>query len=406
MSASLGRVIIATQTYHPTANGQGAFTVQLAEGLARAGLEVYVLTLSGHPNDELREQNGVHVCWLSSITIGIIDDHLILPLPGGEGTGRLLEAIEPEIVHIQDHYVLGAKVAHAALRRKVPTLGTNHFLPENMIPYFPVLANYDASVRFLRQSLWGQVLETYNQLDYVVAPTTTAAAILRRNGLTAPLGVISNGVDVQRFSLLPHLDRGEVRRRFGLDPQAVLFLYVGRVDREKRIDTLVRAASRLGQTDIQIGIAGRGNYAKRLKRLAERLGLGDRVVFTGYVPGKDLPPLLNSADVFVMPSPVELQSIATLEAMGTGLPVLAARAGALPEIVREDQNGCLFEPGDAVQAAARMKEMASRPEALLEMGRASRRLVEQHGLPNTIRSYLELYQRLNSTVRLEERVRL
>src|SRR5439155_23320461 len=110
-------------------------------------------------------------------------------------------------------------------------------------------------------------------------------------------------------------------------------LYVGRLDRGKRIAVLIHAFHRLSREDLQLPIAGRGRHGRALRALAERLALGRRVVFTGFVPDEDLPGLLNSVDVFVMPSEAELQSIATLEAMATGRPVLAEVALALPELM-------------------------------------------------------------------------
>ena len=100
----------------------------------------------------------------------------------------------------------------------------------------------------------------------------------------------------------------------------------------------------------------------RLKDLVNRLQLEDQVRFTDFVPASDLPGLLNSVEYFAMPSEAELLSIASLEAMASGLPILAARARALPELVTDGLNGYLFNPGDAADAARCMEMLVDHPE--------------------------------------------
>ena len=183
-------------------------------------------------------------------------------------------------------------------------------------------------------------------------------------------------------------------RRYELDTERTLFLYVGRVDHEKRLDVLLHALYQLERDDVQLAIAGKGVLLKTLQALARTLALGDRAVFLGYVPGEDLPALLNSTDIFAMPGEAELQSIATLEAMATGRPVLAANACALPELVENGINGYLFRPGDAQDAARRMAQLINEHERWTAMGAASLAQVIPHSLENTLRRYDDLYHSL------------
>jgi glycosyltransferase involved in cell wall biosynthesis len=169
---------------------------------------------------------------------------------------------------------------------------------------------------------------------------------------------------------------------------------VGRVDREKALDVLIQAVADLDRADIQLAIAGQGSFLNDLQALSRRLALGRRVVFTGYVSNDDLPLLLNSADVFVMPSRAELQSIATLEAMSSGLPVLAADARALPELVAPGVNGYLFEVGQVAKAAQGLAFLGDNRERWAAMGLASLSKAKPHSLANTIYRYADLYGEL------------
>lgn len=391
------RIVIAGQTYDPTINGQGAFTVHLVEGLVQAGHQVMVIRPSDHIHAYHTSRNNLHVRAIIAIPLAPppYSNVCLTPLPGVQ-VGRLLDEFQPEIVHIQDHYPLCRGVLHAALERDLRVIGTNNFLPENIIPYVPIFSRSAALRAFLEHILWKMVLDVFNRVDMATAATETAARILRQQGLQVPVQAISSGVDLNYFRPDPSVNRTEIRVRYGLDPRCIIFLYVGRIDREKRLDILLRAFQRLNRDDLQLAIAGRGRNLKALQSLARQLGLGQHVVFTGYVLSKDLPALLNSADIFAMPSEAELQSIATLEAMGTGRPVLAANARALPELVENGVNGYLFRAGDVADAAQRIAELADHPESWAKMGAASLKIAHPHSLSNTLQRYQELYHSLNS----------
>jgi 1,2-diacylglycerol 3-alpha-glucosyltransferase len=221
---------------------------------------------------------------------------------------------------------------------------------------------------------------------------------LREQGLKVPLEAISCGVELERFTPDPGVDRRKTRLHFGLDPDRILFLYVGRVDRDKNLDLLLQAVHLLDRQDVQVAIAGRGNHLHGLQQLGRELKLDYKLVFTGFVPDPELPSLLNSSDIFAMPSAAELQSISTLQAMSTGLPVWAANARALPELVRDGCNGCLFRPGDAADAASQMARLADNMEKWPQMGAASLAIAQSHSLLHTLERYEALYRKLNSSI--------
>ena len=400
------RIIIAGQTYYPAANGQSVFTVQLAEGLAASGHQVMVIA----PSDERQAKsillNGVKLEKVRSISFFHMQD-TYLNMASSQTIGRLMDGFRPDIVHIQDHYPLSHMVVSAARRRHIPLVGTNHFLPENVL-HFLRLPHW-VTLR-LERTAWMWVLELYNRMQIVTTPTETAAAILRKQPIRAPVYAVSCGVDLARFAPDPSIDRAAMLQRYRLDPARTVFLYVGRLDQEKRIDVLMRAMNRLKRDDLQLAVAGHGRYMDVLLALAQQMEMGQRVVFTGYVPAEDLPGLLNSVDIFAMPSEAELQSIATLEAMACGKPVLAANARALPELVKDGVNGYLFAPGNADDAARRMVQLADERGRWPAMSAASLARVAQHSVGNTVRRYEELYGKLlpamPTAVRLAPRPRV
>ena len=211
-----------------------------------------------------------------------------------------------------------------------------------------------------------------------------------------PILPISCGIDLDQFYLDPAIDRQQMRQRYGIDPQKKTFMFLGRIDGEKRIDVLLRAARQLRRDDIQLVIAGSGRVEHAMHRLADELQLGERVRFTGFIPRADLPGLINSIDVFVMPSEAELLSISTLEAMACARPVLLADALALPELVRVGENGYLFKPGDAGDLVDCMNKIADQSEQWGTMGMASRKMAVGHSLDEVVEKFETLYTQLTT----------
>jgi 1,2-diacylglycerol 3-alpha-glucosyltransferase len=383
------RILIAGNTQYLAFHGQATFTVNLAEGLARQGHEVLAVVNSENGRAYRTQRNGVQIEALRAVSLELLHPDTYYPLLPTHSVRRIFATFRPQVVHIQDHYLLSQVVMRVARHYGVKVVGTNHFMPENLAPYIP---GYSLGKPAFDWFLWRWMLNTFNQLDMASAPSRTAAALLNMEGLHPPVFPVSCGIDLSRFCPRPDVDRLACRERFGLDPSRTIFLFVGRVDREKRIDLLLRAVQRLDRNDVQLAIAGQGAALNELKELAEELGLGQRVRFTGYVPSQDLPDLLNSVDIFVMPSAAELLSIATLEAMACARPILAARAVALPELVGENVNGYLFRAGDVADAARCMGLLADQPERWASMGAASLEKARFHSLDNTIHHYETLYQ--------------
>jgi glycosyltransferase involved in cell wall biosynthesis len=214
-----------------------------------------------------------------------------------------------------------------------------------------------------------------NRCTLTTAPTSTALDLLQQRGLRVRSTVVSNGVDLTRFS--PGAAADQARRRYGPERGAPLILAVGRLSPEKRLDVLLDAVSRLGE-DVSVAIAGIGPEGPSLQALAGRLDLGGRVRFLGFVPAGDLPDLYRLADIFAIPSAAELQSLTTLEAMASGLPVVAADAYALPELVAHGRSGFLSTPGSAGDLAAHLDKLISDRSLRSSMGAQSVERVRPH----------------------------
>jgi glycosyltransferase involved in cell wall biosynthesis len=225
-------------------------------------------------------------------------------------------------------------------------------------------------------------MRSYGRAEAVTTPTRRAADYLEAHTSLRGVLAISCGIDADQYtpSFEPRTEN--------------LIVFVGRVTGEKQIDKLIEAFAKLSpDLNAKLEIVGGGEIERELKHLAQRLGLGDRIKFTGYVSTEYLRSALTRATVFAMPSIAELQSIATMEAMASGVPIVAANAMALPHLVHDGENGFLFEPGDVDEFAARLTEVLTMaPEDYTRMKRESLKIVEAHDIQKTLSTFEALYR--------------
>jgi glycosyltransferase involved in cell wall biosynthesis len=137
-------------------------------------------------------------------------------------------------------------------------------------------------------------------------------------------------------------------------------------------------------------LVGRGDDRDRLQDLVGHLDLGDFVRFLGFVPEEDLPALYRHSDIFAIASDVEVQSIPTLQAAATGLPIVAAEAAALPELVQTNTNGHLVPPDDPRALATAISQILSEPTQAERFGLASLEIGRRHAEEATFDAYEQL----------------
>jgi glycosyltransferase involved in cell wall biosynthesis len=380
------RIMLVTDQYAPMIGGVPTVTRSLAVGLAQRGHTVALLAPSPgwRGRREVQEQVGVN--YRGSVPWPWYDGMRLACVFGPAARGPVT-AFAPDITHLHSPVTLGATARMSAHRRGIPVIYTNHFLPVNVRPSMRRPRAFDAL-------FYSYIVGFSNRCSHVTAPSATALRLLRDHGLRVPSRVISNGIDLDTFSPGPADPR--IRARYRLPSGRPLILSVGRLSPEKRVDVLVDAAARLTQ-DAWLVIAGTGPDAARLQARAQQLGLAGRVRFLGFVPAPDLPGLYRLADVFAIGSEAELQSLVTMEAMATGLPVVAVHAGALGELVCHERNGFLVPPGQAQEMAGYLDRLGSDSGLRTAMAAESLKIISGHARHRALAEWETLYGQLAAT---------
>lgn len=225
--------------------------------------------------------------------------------------------------------------------------------------------------------------------------TTYASDFMRAEGVR--LGAdpsraitIRKGVDLDHFH--PVRDRSGLRAELGEDRPMILT--VAGLIRRKGIDTIIRALAPLKDAhDFTLVICGHGPEKKALEELARELGIQDRIAFKGHVPREEIPRYFAACDIFVLASRIEAAGNVILEAMAAGRPVITTDSGGPPEYVRDECTGYVVPVDDHEALATRLQVLLENPEHQDELGAAGRNLVcEEHRYERLIHEFVAVYR--------------
>jgi glycosyltransferase involved in cell wall biosynthesis len=190
-------------------------------------------------------------------------------------------------------------------------------------------------------------------------------------------------------------DRARLRAGLGLPPDAQLVALVGRVEDQKGVDHLIRAARTVVAevAGAHVVVVGDGTRRAEMERLAAGLGLTDRVHFTGW--RHDLTDVMRAIDVLALPSRWEAFGIVNLEAMAAAKPVVGFAVEGIPEVVVDGETGLLSPAGDEEALARDLVRVLTDPDLAARLGAAGRRrFVERYAPEEMARAHVELYERL------------
>jgi 1,2-diacylglycerol 3-alpha-glucosyltransferase len=378
-------ILIAADTYPPHINGAAQFGYRLAKGMTGLGHNVHVLACradNGKSFTEFRSEATVHR--LRSHGVPTHEYFRIcLPWEIKKEISLLFDRVQPDVVHIQSHYMIGEHVLYEAVRRGIRIVATNHFMPENLNPFLPFPQWFK---NIIGRISWKDMGKVMGKADVVTTPTPLAAKAMHQHAFLRKVLPLSNGIDSAAYEPQP----GEQ-----IEPHAhPTVLFVGRLAEEKHVDVLIEAVSKTPpELKVHLEIVGGGEVRSNLENLVQRLGLGDRVKFLGLASDEELRKAYIRADLFCMPGTAELQSLVTLEAMSASTPVVLADAMALPHLVRDGENGYLFTPGDSDDLAKKITLILELPaDQRAVMGQASRQMVEPHSIQGTLQTFEDLYR--------------
>jgi 1,2-diacylglycerol 3-alpha-glucosyltransferase len=382
------KILIAADLHWPTINGVATFSRNLAHGLAARGHEVVVIAPSqtGKPYQETDRNHTV--MRTTALPFPFYQNFRISVRPQNE-VRKIIQDFEPDVIHIQMMLGIGRAALGLGKKMGIPVVATNHAMPENLLDNLRLLAPFAKPIGYIMKEYGARF---HNNADYVTLPTEAAIKMFgtKAEDMKVPMVAISNGIDLTRFS--PKKASPEIYERYELPTDTPIVTYVGRLDNEKHVSILLKAINRvIREVDAHLLVVGSGNDAEDLKLLAQELGITDHITFTGRVSDEDLIELHRVGKIFCMPSPVELQCIAMLEAMASGLPAVAVDSGALYELCRDGENGFICETDNDEMIAEKLTLLLKDEKLRKKMAKKSLEIAKTHDLQHVLDEFEKVY---------------
>lgn len=385
------RIAYICQSYPPMVSGAAIVVKRLAKEMNSRGHTVLVISASDKRHSEICQLEGFRHVKLRAVKNPLRVGQTFTLWPSKQIHTHLSQ-FTPDIVHLHDPLNLGLLALKCAQAMEIPVILTIHQLPIFIAAHFPDISVICGIVEKL---LWSYGDWLLHQCACTIVPTQTIAKKVRLHTHDRP-EVISNGIDLRLFSPVPEVagERQYLYEKYAVDPLKPILLHVGRLDADKNVSTFIRAAAcALDQVNAHMLVVGDGCQRQELEELCSELDIRERVHFLGYIDQEgDLPALYRRATVFAMASEIETQGIVILEALASGVPVVAFNATCMHELIRDSVNGFLVPPGDEDAMGNRLAGLLSSPAHASKMGRAGRELVKEHAIEKTITNYEQLYR--------------
>ncbi|WP_339850475.1 glycosyltransferase family 1 protein [Paenibacillus sp. FSL W7-1088] len=362
------RLALFTDTYVPETNGVAGTLHRLSNHLNCKGIEHLLFT----PQSVIEGNDAAPVRSVTNIPFFLYPECRIA-LPNRAAIHRELQSFQPDLLHIATPFNMGLFGLRYALKHQLPHVISYHTHFDRYLEYY--------RLKSVIPLYWKYIQWFHRACDATLTPSQETLHSLQLKGIQR-LKLWSRGINCSLYS--PDKRSTDIRTRYNITAPLIL-LYVGRIAPEKDIATLTLAMQQLPgpmQSRVHWIIVGDGPLLPKM-----RMQSPPNVTFTGYLHGEELAAMYASADLFVFPSSTETFGNVVLEAMASGLPVLAANGGGVKDLVTHHRSGVLFEPGNADALIREICLWGDHLDQLRNMGLEGRKLAEQ-------RSWDHIFDRL------------
>lgn len=375
------RIGMMTDIYKPHVSGITNY-ISLNKGyLEKAGHEVFIFTFGDldYNDDEERV--------VRSPGLPLTDTGYTLSFRYKRRAKALLQTMD--LVHVHHPFLSGRLALNYCRPLRIPIVFTNH-------------TRYDlyaqAYLPLLPEELSETFLQTYmpifcQAVDLVISPSAGMGEVLKKLGVSSPIEVVPNGVDLELFRA-PCKD---CRQEFGFRADDILLIYSGRLGPEKNLDFLLHAFAGMAEAvkNTHLLIVGGGPEEQVLRNLAAQTSAAGRIHFTGMVPYNELPRYLSMGDIFVTASVTEVHPLSVIEAMASGLPTLGIHSVGVGDTIEDGVTGFLSSQNQSAYAAL-LTRLCMDNDLRIKMGAAARKASGKYDIEKTTQFMLKRYERLLS----------
>ena len=337
------KIGIFTDTYNPVTSGVVTSINMIEQEMKKRGHQVYVFTTS----KSIQPNENQTLYMLNSIPLLIAKQYKnrVATFYSRE-IAKQIKELNLDIVHTQSEFSLGAFGKIISRKYDIPFIHTYHTMWEDYVHYITPIKGRNIYLKRLVRKFSRRFLR---KAECVITPSNKTAKYLKYkcNVKNKPIYVIPTGIDIKPFSKSNFTleEKNKLKESLGIKPEEKVILFLGRVATEKSIDVIMNVMPSIFNEypNCKFLIVGDGPSKKDLQEQAKELNIRDKVIFTGKIPYNDVPKYYNLGDVIVNASLTETQGLTFIEAMASGIPVVAKYAPNLSEYIKNGKNGILVK---------------------------------------------------------------
>jgi glycosyltransferase involved in cell wall biosynthesis len=372
---------IFTNAYKPLISGVVNSIELIRSGMEARGHRVYIFA-PRHKGYRDSEED-IHRFFSVNLTMRV---DFPLAIPYSYKIFKMIPDLKLDIIHTHHPFLLGEVGGTFARKMGIPLVYTFHTQFEQYSHYIPF--NQDIVKKVTRHS----VINYAQKCDLIICPSTTILTLLDNYGITAPIEMIPNAINLNTFR---QTNPAPVMEKYGILPSDKVLVYVGRIGLEKNLGFMFKAFKR-AQAEVpeaKLMIVGDGPELEFLKEFAETLGIGKNVIFPGRVEYSDIPGFYGAGYAFIMTSTTEVKPLAILEAMAAGLPVVAVSAAGSSDTVNPGEDGILTDHNMDRFTEALLKILKD-PSERNKLSDGARKTAELYSMDQTAERLETLFERL------------
>ena len=348
------KIAFFTNCYKPLINGVVTSIATLKEAYKEKGHETYIF--APQVEDYIDEEENIFRYKSVNLTKKV---KYPLAIPLSFSAKKVITEFNPDIIHIHHPFLLSSIAMMYGKKLGVPKILTIHTQYEQYAHY---IAPFPSKIT--QEAIKMIVSNFAAKTDCITTPSESMKGLLGEYGIINRIEVVPNAVKIELFRKKNDAKCFEIMKKYHLNEDEKIILFVGRIASEKSIDKIIKALAiikKRGIEKVKLLIVGDGRKLDELKSLAATLGIKDEVIFTGAVNYQEIQNYYKVAYLFTIASTTETFGIVTVEALASGLPVLAVRAPGAVDILTDGIDGKLVDD-DIEQIALALEEMIKKPE--------------------------------------------
>ncbi|MCK5413628.1 MAG: glycosyltransferase family 4 protein [Candidatus Pacebacteria bacterium] len=371
--------------YTPSKGGMETSVINLSKGLKKAGHEVFIFAPK-YPNYKDEDEN---IFRYRSIRFNYGGYFYVIPVPFGSKMKEIVKELKLDIIHSHQPYSLGSEAMKFSKELSIPLVFTYHIKYEDYSHYIPLVPS-SISKKYIRKITVGYS----NKCDAVISPSTAIKRLIENHGVAASVKIIPSGINIDNFQN----DTGkkkEIREKYRVKQDEIMLITACRLTKEKNLEFLVRSFVKITQKEknIKFMIVGDGAVKKDLEKMAEDLGIKEKVIFTGLVDRTEIVSLYQASDIFVFASKTETQGLVAVEAMAAGCPVVAVKASGIEDIVKDGEDGFLTSSSEE-DFAEKVLQIVNNEELRKKMAEKAKENSRKFEIAPWVDKIMKLYESL------------